>query len=44
MLSIMQRGDGQYIGSLMLNPVEPSTDRERVEMERDPRARDAFLT
>ena len=44
MLSIMQRGDGQYIGSIMMNGVEPSTDKERADMDRDPQARDAFLT
>jgi hypothetical protein len=44
MLSIMQRHDGQHIGSLMLNGVEPSTDKEHADMERDPQARDAFLT
>jgi hypothetical protein len=44
MLSIMRRHDGQYIGSVMLNAMEPSTDKERADMERDPQARDAFLT
>ncbi len=44
MLSIMQRHDGQHIGSIVLNGVEPSTDKERADMERDPQARDAFLT
>ena len=40
----MRRHDGQYIGSVMLNGVEPSTDKERADMEHDPQARDAFLT
>jgi hypothetical protein len=44
MLSIMQHHDGQHIGSIVLNGVEPSTDKERADMERDPQARDAFLT
>ena len=44
MLSIMKRHDGQHIGSIVLNGVEPSTDKERADMERDPQARDAFLT
>ena len=44
MLSIMQRHDGRYIGSIVMNGVEPSTDKERADMERDPQARDAFLT
>ena len=44
MLSIMERHDGQHIGSIVLNGVEPSTDKERADMERDPQARDAFLT
>lgn len=44
MLSIMQRPDGQYIGTIVLNGVEPSTDKERAEMQRDPQGRDSFLT
>lgn len=44
MLSIMQRHDGQHIGSIVLNGPEPSTDKECADMERDPHARDAFLT
>jgi hypothetical protein len=44
MLSIMQRPDGKHVGSLMLNAAEPSTDKEKADMERDPGARDAFLT
>ncbi len=44
MLSIMQRPDGQYIGSIALNGIEPSTDQESVYMESDINARDAFLT
>ncbi len=44
MLSIMKRHDGQHIGSIVLNGVEPSTDKEHADMERDPQARDAFLT
>lgn len=44
MLSIMRRGDGQYIGSIVMNNVEPSTDKERSDMLHDPRARDTFLS
>jgi hypothetical protein len=44
MLSIMERADGRHVGSLMLNAAEPSTDKEKQDMERDPSARDAFLT
>jgi hypothetical protein len=44
MLSIMQRHDGQFIGSIVLNGHEPSTDKECADMECDPHARDAFLT
>jgi len=43
MLSIMRRGDGQHIGSVLLNGAEPSTDREVADMQREPAARDAFL-
>ena len=44
MLSIMKRHDGQHIGSIVLNGHEPTTDKERADMEHDPQARDAFLT
>jgi hypothetical protein len=44
MLSITQRHDGRQIGSVVLNGEEPSTDKEIADMERDPQARDAFLT
>ena len=44
MLSIMEREDGKHVGSLMLDAAEPSTEKERAEMARDPGARDAFLT
>jgi PAXNEB protein len=44
MLSVMEREDGKYIGSLMLDCVEPSTDKEREAMDCDPAARDAFLS
>jgi hypothetical protein len=44
MLSILERADGKHVGSLMLNAAEPSTDKEKQDMERDPKARDAFLT
>jgi hypothetical protein len=44
MLSIMERADGRHIGSLMLDAAEPSTDKERQDMETNPAARQAFLT
>lgn len=44
MLSILERADGKHVGSLMLDAAEPSTDKEKQDMERDPNARDAFLT
>lgn len=49
MLSIMKRHDEQFIGSLMLNAVEPSTTKEQAEMQSPhaftaTQARDAFLT
>ena len=44
MLSIMHRTDGTEVGSLMLDAAEPSTDQEKQDMEKDPAARDAFLT
>jgi hypothetical protein len=44
MLSILERADGKHIGSLMLDAAEPSTDKERQDMEQNPNARDAFLT
>lgn len=44
MLSIMRHRDGKYIGTIMTNGVEPSTDKERADMDADPQARDAFLT
>ena len=44
MLSIMERPDGTHIGSLMIDAAEPSTDKEKEDMERDPNVRDAFLT
>jgi hypothetical protein len=44
MLSIMERADGTHVGSLMLDAAEPSTDLEKRDMERNPAARDAFLT
>jgi hypothetical protein len=44
MLSILERTDGKHIGSLMLDAPEPSTDKEREEMEKNPDLRDAFLT
>ena len=44
MLSIMARQDGTHIGSLMLNAAEPSTDKEKQDMARDPKARHDFLT
>jgi hypothetical protein len=43
MLSIMEREDGQFIGSLIINGPEPATDKERADMERDPKLRSAFL-
>jgi hypothetical protein len=44
MLSIVERADGKHIGSVMLNAPEPSTPKEIADMQRDPAARDAFLT
>jgi hypothetical protein len=44
MLSICRRPDGQYIGSIVLNCLEPSTDAERARMGRDPASRDRFLS
>ena len=44
MLSIMVRSDGKHIGSLMVDAAEPSTDKEKEDMNRDPNARDVFLT
>ncbi len=44
MLSITVREDGSHIGTLMLDAVEPSTDKERADMEQDPGAHDAFVT
>jgi hypothetical protein len=43
MLSIMERQDGRFIGSLMLDAAEPSTDREKAGMQAGAAARDAFL-
>jgi len=43
MLSIMARRDGTHIGSLMLDAAEPSTDKEKEDMARDPSARHDFL-
>jgi hypothetical protein len=44
MLSIMERADGKYVGSLMLDAAEPATDQERRDMDQSPNARHAFLT
>jgi len=44
MLSIMERQDGTFVGSLMLDAAEPATSTERAAMAHDPAARDAFLT
>lgn len=44
MFSLMRRPGGRYVGCLMLNGPEPMTDKERGDTERDPGARDAFLT
>ena len=44
MLSISRRPDGQYIGSIVLNCVEPTTEQDRLSGARDPTARDAFLS
>jgi len=43
MLSIMQRQDGKYVGSLMLDAPEPSTDQEQANMARAAGSRDLFL-
>jgi hypothetical protein len=44
MLSLMQRPDGQRTGCLVLNGPEPATDKEHADMQRDPNARNTFLT
>ena len=44
MLSIMQRSDGSHVGSLLLDAAEPSSDQEKGDIDRDPGARDEFLT
>ena len=43
-LSLMQGPDGQRTGCLLLNSSEPITDRELDGAERDPKARDVFLS
>lgn len=44
MLSLMRLPDGRRTGCLLLNSPEPTTDKEQLDMRRDPAARDAFLS
>lgn len=44
MLSLMRARDGRRTGCLLLNSPEPSTGKEQADMQRDPAARDAFLS
>ena len=44
MLSIVEREDGRYVGSVMLDAAEPSTDLERANMEQVDGSRDRFLS
>ena len=44
MLSLMQRADGLRMGCLVLSGPEPATTTEQADMQRHPKARDAFLT
>lgn len=44
MLSLMRSPGGQRTGCLLVGAPEPSTDKEQADMQRDPGARDAFLS